>query len=464
MWAVIPPLPSQPVVDLIADRPSRVIHYGWAADNGTANGLYRVSVAKPYFGSPVTLVSALPNVHAVHVMAKVDGFTDFSICLGSRYRLTVKSYTNTDPLHPFLANGSRCMRASIEDGQSPIATADMPFVTYPSGYVYPDNSGLVVCFGYAFDQGQLKAYSHVSSHRSNPLQQIQDGPVPSCGSGTASLLVDVNAEDALAGTMSLVVREPAGIEAGDQTPYGGLEFLSMACRIGPFLSVASHMQELWSTKSARAGTRVASLRSIATNFSQPMATGGFLISPQRGNAQGVADVDCGGHAEFSRSSRFAVSLAGQPDPDIAYVAASPAWRGNCGFTEQQLQRMSLLRIAVSSVFGADVSFSCDIAATVYGNNEYAGSTPQSSDAWDTLHVQVRVSGYEDVDDYSATPIGNVVVRSRVVVTVSVFASLGGIKGGQSSASVTLNESEANAFFGGGSISLAGGSITVTPVG
>lgn len=484
MWAVIPPLPSQPVVDLVPDQPSRVIQYGWPSDFNQILGNYRISQI-PSSGQDITLTSAIQNIHAVHVMARNDRFTDFSICLGPRYRFTLKSYVNLDPIHPFLGVDVRYMRATIEDGGSAVATANLPNIPYPNRFVYPTASGLVVCFGYVFDGPQLKAYAHVSSHRVTQNASLQFGVVPSCGSGTASMIANVDAGDALAGSMSLIVRENSLAPDGnpfDPTGLGGLEFFSMACHVGPFLSTSPHMQERFADKLSRAGTRVASLRSRATNFSQPMAAGGALISAATNNNQGVADIDCGGHPEFSASSRFAVSLAGQPEPDVAYVASSNETRGNCGFTQQHLTNLSQVTVTANVNFFPDfygaspASFTKTIPSDAYGNNEYAGVANASGETdllgltWDSVAVQCRITGYENVDDYAATPIQNVLVRFVLRIEVSIFPINGGNKitipafPVGASASKNLTEAEAEDFFNGGTVSLADGAITVTPAG
>jgi hypothetical protein len=480
MWAVIPPLTSQPLVDLRPDQPSRVIQCGWPSDYGQVLGQYRVN-AYPYIGQAVTLTSAVPNIHAAHLMARVDPYTDLSICLGARYRLTLKSYVNSDPVHPFVNAGARYMRATIEDSGSTVATANLPCIPYPNRFIYPNGSGVVACFGYAFDGPTLKAYAHVSSHRVNASQQGQNGLVPSCGSGTASMIVNVNADDALVGQMSLIVREPTEVEPGDQTGWGGVEFFHMSCRIGPLLSVSPHMQERSADKLPLAGTRVASLRSKATNFSQPMATGG-------NGSSGVANCDCGGHAEFSQSNRFAISLAGQPDADTAYVTAGGSARGNCGFTGEHLTKLSSVAVTASNVnlvpdgrviwfFQANTSFTKTIASDSYGNNEYTGVANVPGEGagreWDSVHVQVRITGEETVDNFSATPIESVVARFKCTVLVTMFAAKNGEKVMwdsrplSSSASKTLTEAEAVDFFNGEAISLTaqyGEAITVTASG
>jgi hypothetical protein len=266
----------------------------------------------------------------------------------------------------------------------------------------------------------------------------------------------------------------------------------MACHIGPFTSTLPHIQETWATKVARAGDRVASLRSNATNFSNPVR----YPNPLQLNPvfpASVAAVDCGGQHEFRGPllpaspvfPRFATALMGQANSETAYIPASSSWRSNCGFTATQVARMAAVNVAVSNVNlspvffeSSPVSFTASgLVANQYGNNEYAETVAQSGAGfgaeWDTIHVQVRVTGFEDVVDPLATPLASVVVNARFVVAVNLFASFNGsrvFRGGQigfpyaASATVTLNETEASAFFDGTPLSLAGGAIVVTAVG
>ena len=470
MWAAVPPFASQPVVDLIPDQPSRAPQYGWSGN--AFGGLFTVTFY-PRQGIPVTLESALPSIHAVHLLVVGDSYLDVSLRLGSRYSLKLTFYENTNGAHPFVRYGQRILRAAICDNATVVAEADLPLLA----------TTLNVCFGYAFAQsGTLQAYAHIS--------RIDC----SCGSGTAGLLADVNHDEALAGKMSLVCREPIEDFGGDQTQYGNFSLQCAAMRMGPFQQAMPHLQETWATKQGRAGDRVASLRSNATNFSNAA----HFESPMQLNPRlfrSVAWADVGGHAEFHTTGlgpgspplkRFAMSLMGQPSSDIAFIPASSSWRSNCGFTAAQVRRMAAVDVSVTNVdlnpspiYQALVSFQLPgLVANQYGNNEYAGTANESGSAfgaeWDTVHVQVRVSGFEDVVDTPATPLPDVVVNTRFVVTVELFATYGGNRvlwfnqpGGfpfAASATVTLTEAEASAFFDGSPLSLAGGAIVVTAVG
>jgi hypothetical protein len=464
MWAAVPPFVSQPVVDLIPDQPSRVAQYGWSGN--AFGGLFTVAFY-PRQGIPVTLESALPFIHAVHLLVAGDSYLDVSLRLGSRYSLKLTFYENTNAAHPFVRYGQRILRAAIYDNATVVTEADLPLLA----------TTLNVCFGYAFAQsGTLQAYAHIS--------RIDC----SCGSGTVGLLADVNHDEALAGRMSLVCREPIEDFGGDQTPYGNFSLQCAAMRMGPFQQTMPHLQETWATKQGRAGDRVASLRSSATNFS----SAAIFESPLQLNPRffrSVAWADVGGHSEFNTSGlapgtaplrRFAMSLMGQPSSDIAFIPASSSWRSNCGFTAAQVRRMAAVDVSVTDVSLLDTPVSLEasgLVANEYGNNECVGTVAQAGAAfggdWDTIHVQVRVSGFEDVVDTPATPLSDVVVNTRFVVTVDLFASLGGsrvFRFGQigfpyaASATVTLTEAEASAFFDGSPLSLADGAIVVTAVG
>lgn len=494
MWAVIPALQSQPVVELMPDHPSHVVVYGYPSDFGFVLYNYRVAWRED---GPVTLTSPMAGISAVHAMLRMDSRSDLLFRLGG-YSLRVFSDTTNDLGHPFIIppqvyaeSETSFLKAAIVDhgdGNQEIASIELPLIPYPNAFVYPNLSGLVVCFGYAYDtdSSQLKAYAHISSHRVTNDASMQFGIVPSCGSGTASLLVNIDEAKAFDGGMSLVSQGQGLPNAAVTSINAGVEFFHMACHFGPFLETLPHIQERWSVKSARAGTRVASLRSRSTNFTQPMATNASFGSIVR--KEGVADVDCGGHAEFYRSSRFAVSLAGQPDADIAFVPQSTSYRSNCGFTTEQNARLASLEISANdleiyNLFGgfwlAEVSFnSTECQSSSYGNNEYTGTIAQSGEVfgteWDSLLVTARITGFEDVEDFAATPISAVVVNTRFIVTVSVCALAEGERTRQFDSisfpwierafTRTLTQEEADAFFDGNPIEMADGAITVTAVG
>jgi hypothetical protein len=459
MWATVPPFASQPVVDLIPDQPSRAAQYGWSGN--ASGGLFTVAFY-PRQGIPVTLKSALPFIHAVHLLVAGDSYLDVSLRLGSRYSLKLTFYENTNDAHPFVRYGQRILRAAICDNATVVAEADLPLLA----------TTLNVCFGYAFAQsGTLQAYAHIS--------RIDC----SCGSGTVGLLADVSHDEALAGKMSLVCREPIEDFGGDQTQYGNFSLQCAAMRMGPFQKAMPHLQETWATKQGRAGDRVASLRSNATNFSNAL----IFSNPNQlyGQFHSVAWADVGGHAEFHTTGlgpgspplkRFAMSLMGQPSSDIAFIPASSSWRSNCGFTAAQVRRMAAVDVSVTNVSYFNVAAS-GLVANQYGNNEYAAAVAQAGSTfgaeWDTVHVQVKVSGFEDVVDTPATPLSAVVVNTRFVVTVELFASYQGNRVFRfnlagfpiaDGATVTLTEAEASAFFDGAPLSLAGGAIVVTAVG
>jgi hypothetical protein len=467
MWATLPQLKSQPALEFVPDQPERVqlpqSHYVLNNSGIDGNPTCFINPALTD-GSPITLESLVQNIHAVHVVLGMQDEPDFSFCLGDRYRLTISTFSNSDPLHPFMGVGQAAVRTRIQDNGADVASANLPFIPATPTWRSPHfTSGLCVCFGYARnDAGQLKAYANVSYF----------GARADCGSKTVNLIADVDEQDALPGKMKIVVR------------HGVVGFNVMACRIGPFEKTEHHVLETTYSKKTRDGDRVASLRSKASNFSSPAH---FLAT--------TAQVDCGGHSEFLtvRASPptaddsvclFAPSLAGQPDADTAYVACSDSWRSNCGFSLAHARKTSAIRVqaerwnVLPDFFVVRIAtFDISMESDSYGNNEYAGeigNVPRDGlevrDWWDTLHVAARITGFEDVEDPFDSPLSAVRPRTQFTVTVTVFASKEGERASVdgvvvgASATKTLTEEEAVAFFEGSPIALADGTVSITAVG
>lgn len=461
MWATTPQFNLQPAVEFVPDQPQRAYLPGYIRSNKL--GITCSINPDVSDGPPITLESAVQYIHAVHVVLGMHSQPDFSFCLGERYRLTISTFSNADPLHPFMSVGEAAVRARIEDNSAPVASADLPYI--PATPVWDEvnlTSGLCACFGYARDNtGQLQAYANISYF----------GVGAHCGSGTVNLIAPVNEESALQGKMKIVVRK------------GFVGFHVMACKIGPFANTEHHVLETTYSKTTRAGDRVASLRSNSSNFSSPA---NFFST--------VAQVDCGGHAEFLQSfllsypygyvdgpgnlCLFTPSLAGQPNSETAYVACSNSWRSNCGFSFAHALKTSAISVQVTDwdlhpgfpVRTATFQKS-NIVSNLYGNNEYAATVSDDAQFWDTLHVAARITGLEDVVDPFASPLSAVQPRTRFTVSVNVFGSKDGQRsigffgfGLVASATKTLTESEAIAFFEGAPLSLVDGKVSITAVG
>jgi hypothetical protein len=279
------------------------------------------------------------------------------------------------------------------------------------------------------------------------------------------------------------VREPNQDFGPDQSAYGSVGIVFADCHIGPFYFSEPSIQETLQTKQARPGDRIASLRSNSSSFSTPLL---FPFSAARNPTfpSSAAASDCAGHSELLSHGigspppyRFAPSVYGQPNSDIAYVPVSKEWRSSCGFTQQQASQMAAIDVSFSGVqvfsaqglFPVYVSASAQsLVADTYGNNEYATTIAQSGTAfiigdWDAVHVQVTVQGKENVYAPRHFPLSGVQVTHSFVVSVSLFLSIGGQPLDRRfvgySATKTLNESEAIAFFDGGSLAVGGATIT-----
>lgn len=481
MWAVIPRLQRQPDVAMFPDAPELVEMAG-----GFINPFGFVATEYAFTGD-ATLTCLVPNVCAVHTLIRFIPNSVVVLKIGNSYalRLFDVSYGGDAQNWPVGGDGkllypvafphfglSKYPKAELLCDNQQLAFTLLPKVGYAnsiSGVGVSGISGIAVCFGYAYSgTGQLQAYAHISVHRVSRDQQAQINTVPSCGSGTASMLVDIDPELAFDGPFTV-------------TGSSGVQFRHMACRIGPFPISTAHVQDTLQTRVARAGTRVASLRSSATNFSQPLAFGGQFINAARGNQQGMATVDCGAHNEFVNSSRFAVSLAGQPDADTAYVPASRNWQSNCGFTAAQVQKMSSLTVQLNNLtFPKNLpgsssnphSFSLSfgtLQSLDLGNNEYVAFVNNPSADIERLHIWLSIVGLEDVADYQATPLSAVQVSHRFQVLISVYGegeawfNATQKRIGRVDLSQNLTESEAIDLFNGDPVTVQS-TVTITASG
>jgi len=453
MWASTQTLVNQPRIVFQSDQPMR-------------------SSIRPYIGRPIIYQADIASLFAVHCVLAVDSFANLSIAIGTRYRLTLDTIAVSDGLHPFVSFPRRVLRAKIEDNGQALTTAELPLIPLAT---------VVACFGYAYNADhQLQAYAHVSSLDTQAVPQDRElgypSPCVSCGSGSVGLLVDVEQEDA-GGDCKIIVREPNQDFGGDQSAYGSVGIVFADCHIGPFYFAGPSTQETSQAKQARAGDRIASLRSNSSSFSTPLL---FPISAA-GNPtfpSSAAASDCAGHSELLSHDigsptpyRFAPSVYGQPNSDIAYVPVSKEWRSSCGFTQQQVTRMSAVDVSFNNVLSGLSATATNMVADTYGNNEYASTISQAGTAgfagkYDTVHVQVTVQGKENVYAPRHFPLSGVQVTHSFVVSVSLFLSIGGQPlGGRFvgySATKTLNESEAIAFFNGAALTV--GRATVTAVG
>lgn len=460
MWASTQTLVNQPRIVFQSDQPTR-------------------SSIRPYISRPIIYQADIPSVFAVHCVLSVDSFANLSIAIGNRYQLTLDTISVSDGLHPFVSFPRRVLRAKIEDNGQALTTAELPLIPLAT---------VVACFGYAYNADhQLQAYAHVSSL---DTQGVPPGrglgypsPCVSCGSGSVGLVVDVEQEDA-GGDCKIIVREPNQDFGGDQSAYGSVGIVFADCHIGPFYFAEPSTQETLQTKQARAATRIASLRSNSTNFFTPALFSSSSLDYLDVFPWSVSWADCAGHSELLAHLpaspvpyRFAPSVYGQPNSDIAYVPVSKQWRSSCGFTQQQATRMSAVSVSFNNVriyngsglFDAFLSATAtNMVADTYGNNEYASTVSQAGTAslageYDTVHVQVTVQGKENVYAPRHFPLSGVQVTHSFVVSVSLFLSIGGQPLDRRfvgySATKTLNESEAIAFFDGGSLAVGGATVT-----
>jgi hypothetical protein len=459
MWASTQTLVDQPRIVFQSDQPTR-------------------SSIRPYIGRPIIYQADIASLFAVHCVLAVDSFANLSIAIGNRYQLTLDTISVSDGLHPFVSFPRRVLRAKIEDNEQATTTAELPLIPLAT---------VVACFGYAYNADhQLQAYAHVSSLDTQTVPQQRElgypSPCVSCGSGSVGLLVDVDQEDA-GGDCKMIVREPNQDFGPDQSAYGSVGIVFADCHIGPFYFAEPSTQETLQTKQARAGDRIASLRSNSSSFSTPLLFP-FLAARNPTFPSSAAASDCAGHSELLSHGigspppyRFAPSVYGQPNSDIAYVPVSKQWRSSCGFTQQQATRMSAVNVSFDNVliyngsglFDAFLSATAtNMVADTYGNNEYASTISQAGTAslageYDTVHVQVTVQGKENVYAPRHFPLSGVQVTHSFVVSVSLFLSIGGQPLDRRfvgySATRTLNESEAIAFFNGESLAVGGATVT-----
>jgi hypothetical protein len=487
MWSVLPPLPHQPFPEMVPDAPERARMY---LDSDAPQSSQVQPRIRSYGAfSPLTFSAIHSGVAACHGLMQFGNGVHFRIELGDTYALEVRGFT-WDPATQgvngkdvvvgpstgdFFGNSVfSCIEAKLvaDEAEQASAITQWPFPV-DNAFVNDDYAyGVAVSCGYAFDGSpQLRMYAHLALHGIVPGQSTQNGPIVSFGSGTISLVADCDTEVAHQGTFRVRVLESSA----------SWRAVSLALRYGQFTSTLPFLPERNNARTARFGTRVASLRSRATNFLQPA------------NTRNVALIDCGGHSEFSGGNRLApVTLDGQPDADVAWIAQSNAWRSNCGFTTQQNQNLSRLGLVCANLFivrfqrfGVRASFEIeDCEPNAAGNNEYAGFYEQQVETtvvfdvfgggvtFDKMRAFIGIAGFEDANNSNATTLNDLSVAISFVVRVVVFAVKDGIVDSVS-LTKTLNETEADSFFGGQPLvfeqpdiapGTPGGTVTLTAIG
>lgn len=475
MWSVLPPLPQQPFPELVPDAPERARMYLYS--DFPQSGQFQLRIASYSASSPLTFSATLPGVSACHGLMQFGNGVHFRIELGDTYALEVRGFT-WDPATQGVNGKDVVVGPSTGDvfGNSVFSCIEAKLVadgaeqaSAVTQWPFPvDNSvrsegdyGVALACGYAFDNSQqMQLYAHLARHQIIPGGSVQNGPIHSFGSGTISLVADCDADAVHEGGFRICVLENSV----------SWRAVSLALRYGPFTSTLPFLPERNSERSARFGTRIASLRSRATNFLQPATT------------RNVARIDCGGHPEFSEGNLLSpVALAGQPDADVAWVPQSNQWRSNCGFTTQQNQKLSKLRLTCDALqvvrpqqFVLAVSFEIEECTTVdAGNNEYSGLYAEEIDGgFSQMRVFVGIAGFENVNNANAATLNDVNVAISFAVQVVVFAVKDGIVDSVS-LTKTLNETEADSFFGGQPLvfeqpdiapGTPGGTVTLTAIG
>lgn len=440
-----------------------------------------------------------PGASAIHCVLGPIFRNDVQIWLCDRYSLKLWWQYNTEEngdavlLGPQDGKNFYYPSAALCDNGAPIRTVKLPnlgtvrFARFRSSFGTFFNKTLgeyeihwqgsvAVSTGFAWDTSvpnpQLVMYAHlvgIGFLAQDALGQAWN----TFGARTCGLRANVDASAALIG--------PARMQITNTGPMETAKVAAIGARLGQFESVQLALPQTSSARASNAqvpqsGDRVAYSFSRAQRFLAPSAgvgLGSTTIAVSGNNAAGHREYNMEFLPAFdephqSYPDRFPVWLAGQPDSSVAWIPQSSEWQANCAFTAEQNERMSVLHAQVTDLRGGKtldgISFAInELRCTDYGNSEYAGFCNQTFQntfpelRYARLFVQVRStiddSFYVQVDAFTTGFPEPGSATDRQVFRDVAFKS--------------LTESEAIAFFNGGSITLdflRGGTVVLTAVG
>jgi hypothetical protein len=365
MWAHCPPLPSQPFADFEIDDPENGQKWGYNEVSNTVVSSFQANPSRTAtFTAPCTLAYAL-NLTAL-LVDPYDEHGVITAAIDSVWSVQIRTRWY-DPA----VSGENGWRTMIGAGYNP--TGDHRFLYYEVA-LRKDNADIEVKSSPGWDEGILNisigrfegtVFAHVSA-----TGHVAGQSAPAFGSQSVSLqssATDPRSDDDGAPYFAL-------------TGFGCVTVESAAYRLEPFHSSELYVPEATETKLARAGDRIASLRSRCLNT--------HIAALADGNVPLFPRVDLAGHGEFSEAAiakSYPGCVAGQPDENVAY---SGNGYSNVAFTESQNDTLKNITLECGYITWDQVgvredtgeplvrpvraSFSLTAAAGRHGNNEYAG--------------------------------------------------------------------------------------------
>jgi len=318
-----------------------------------------------------------------------------------------------------------------------------------------------ICCGYFRDEnGGLSMYAHtgvVGTGTTNDGTQLLYEPC-AFGFGTADFRMSVNEADAIGGVSRI-------------TTTGTGPIISIAASRQEWLGQSNtYAPETGDQRRARFGTMVASLRHRSLNFGHPLVRDGKLIG-------GIANIDCGGHPEWTDwgVSAFPATVAGSPDEDTAFTKNASGLNSNLSeYTSTNSLTASVsIQVSAGTVVTTPASpqmtIHCSLAGT---NNAYTGTanafTAFSIGSLSVTGVNaiVGLGRIDTVGNQYATNQNDVTLGAVYRVLATLYLTGAGTPATlvqTISVDKFLTDSEAKAFLSGSALTIATG-ITIQATG
>lgn len=374
MWAAIPLLFDQPVLELVPEPPTEPADlFGYPAPfgegqgpAGPGTGSYRMNGTGAFRERWGTTYGACHLLLGFYTTSQVE------ITLGDRYGVALRRQTfsagfNGDTLVIGTATGAfQYVEAALRDGGIDAETMAMPNIVPLFGTTFT-TIGMAVGIGYVLDDAGSFLYFFANEIRSGSA---------SFGSQTYSMRMPVDAED---------IHGPLTIAGTD------LAFACAAAHIGPFIKRERYIPDTTADKRGRQGQFIGSLRSRALNFGRPTTP--------------LPRIDWGDlPTDSTIPSRFVGAIENMPATETAFTKDDVPWNSNVSSSAADNERLARLRIKLKA-----------------GYPLFSPATLLPELVWDATTVG---QGNNEYVGYRSDPVTTTQNTVRTFVRQNVFASIG----------------------------------------
>jgi hypothetical protein len=488
MWAAIPQLIDQPVLEMVPDlvtSPAALTLFGYpgfppsGSDGPGGEGGYNA-------GGKLVERWFMP-VGACHLMIRYTLLNPVRVSLGDRYSLLVRDKQlngfNGDTEVIGAATGSfRYLEIVLQDAGQDVVSCVLR-QSWPSHNPLR-GEGLSIGCGYVIDDSGAFMYGFANDLRIGPtltFDTTRNVNFSFFGGRSCSLRMDVDAED-IYGRLFI---ESSAVN-------GSIFFSSAAAHLGPFVQHEIYVPESAETRRDRQGTTVASLRSRSLNFTTPVGSIGAHPSMMpKTDWAGLQSISALGSSQFLFNSAYICAIAGQPYTNIAFVKPDVPWNSNVAEDYDGNAALARLRITLKNGFLIFQSLrrytfpeiTWDATSEGSGNNQYVEYLSDSIEATGTLfgiaiasktfvrqNVFATIRRTEDFNGLQSETFDGVELVDTYNVSVTVFLVDGEPENPSVEPSVvwraqnskTLTAGEAAVLLAGGLVDL--GDITVQGIG